>query len=158
MSLKEKCPQAKPSQILLTATDISTKAIDKCKSGVYSNLEAQRGLPISLLMKYFDNQDDGSWKAKSELTSQVNYGFFNLLTDNYPLNKYDVIFCRNVLIYQDKENKDAIMHNLYAALKPGGFLLMGAGESMIGSTVEFNQKSYSNMMVFRKPEQFKKAA
>lgn len=158
MSLREKCPKLKSHQLIFNASDISTKALEKARSGNYSNLEVQRGLPITLMMKYFENQDDGSWSAKSDLLSHVKYSSFNLLTDSYPLNKYDIIFCRNVLIYQDKQNKDKIMHKLYAALKPGGYLLMGAGESMIGATVDFEQETHSNMMVFKKPESFNKAA
>lgn len=158
MSLREKCPQLKPHQVIFNASDISTKALEKAKSGNYTNLEVQRGLPINLLMKYFTNDEDGSWTVTSDLLSKINYSSFNLLSGAYPINKYDIIFCRNVLIYQDKENKDMIMHKLYQALKPGGYLLMGAGESMIGSTVTFDQETHSNMMVFKKPESFTKAA
>ena len=125
---------------------------------MYTNLEVQRGLPITLLMKYFDNQDDGTWVAKSELHSKINYQEFNLLTGQFPTMKYDIIFCRNVLIYQEMKNKNEIMQKLYDALKPGGFLLMGAGESMIGTTVEFKQETHSNMMVFRKHENLIKSA
>ena len=152
MSIKENCPQVKNHQIVFEASDISTQALEKCRKGNYTNLEVQRGLPITLLMKYFDNEEDGTWTAKPELHKRVTYKSFNLLTGAYPVNKFDVIFCRNVLIYQDKENKDMIMHKLYNALKPGGYLIMGAGESMIGTTVTFEQESLSNMMVFVKPK------
>lgn len=152
MAIKENCPQIKDSQIIFEASDISSKALEKAQSGNYTNLEVQRGLPITLLMKYFDNKEDGSWTAHSALHSRIKYKSFNLLDGSYPVNKFDIILCRNVLIYQDKENKDMIMHKLYNALKPGGYLIMGAGESMIGTTVTFGQESLSNMMVFRKAD------
>jgi chemotaxis protein methyltransferase CheR len=158
MAIKEKFPHLKDHQINLMASDISTKALDKAKKGNYTNLEVQRGLPITLLMKYFDNQEDNTWTVHSDLLNRIKYESFNLLTGLYPINKFDVIFCRNVLIYQDKDNKDKIMHKLYDALKPGGHLLMGAGESMIGTTVDFAQESLSSMMVFKKSNGMLKAA
>jgi chemotaxis protein methyltransferase CheR len=151
MSIREHCPTVKDAQIRFNATDISTKALAKAKSATYTNLDVQRGLPVNLLMKYFDNNEqDGSWTAKPSIANGVQYGEFNLLTGSFPISKYDVIYCRNVLIYQDAENKDKIMHNLLSALKPNGFLIMGAGESMIGTSVTYTQESLSGMMVFRK--------
>lgn len=133
------------------ATDISSKALAKASSGQYTNLDVQRGLPIQLLVKYFDSVANNEWKAKPELHSKVKYSEFNLLTGRYPLNKYHVIFCRNVLIYQDKENKNAILEKLSDALRPGGFLILGAGESLIGTGMNLDQITLSNCMVFQKP-------
>ena len=159
MSIKENLPKLKDSQIRFSATDISSKALAKAKSATYTNLDVQRGLPINLLMKYFDNNEqDGSWTAKSDLAKGVQYGEFNLLSGIFPFSKYDVIYCRNVLIYQDAENKDQIIHNLLKALKPNGYLIMGAGESMIGTTVSYTQETLSGMMVFRKEGAVKVAA
>lgn len=150
MSISEKCPTLSLNQINFEATDISENALAKAKSGTYSNLDVQRGLPIDLLVKYFENNEkDSSWSVKSDLLKHVDYSEFNLLTGMFPVNKYDVIFCRNVLIYQDSQNKDKIIHQLLSALKPHGYLIMGAGESMIGTTVKYTQETISGMMVFR---------
>ena len=157
MSIMENNPTLSTSQLEIYATDISSKALDKCRSGNYSNLEVQRGLPITMLMKYFDNEEDGSWTAKKSLSSKIHYDEFNLLTSVYPQNRYDIIFCRNVLIYQDQENKDKILHKMLESLRPGGYFIMGAGESLIGTTVSMDQNTLSDMMVFRKPE-FRKTA
>lgn len=151
MSLKDLCPDLKHEQLKVDATDISQQALDKCKTGAYSQLEVKRGLPEHYLNKYFTHNNDSLWKANQEILSLIDYGHFNLLTDTFIANKYDIVFCRNVLIYQDKENRERIIQNLYTTLKPGGFLLMGAGESMIGSKVNFEQITFSNMMVFQKP-------
>lgn len=158
MTLLEKYPYLNNLKLDIFASDISRKALDKCKGANYTNLEVQRGLPINNLMKYFDNMPDGSWTAKKEVTKYIAYDYFNLLTGNFPSDAYHVIFCRNVLIYQDKENKEKIMKNLFKSLKPGGYLIMGAGESLIGSEVDLHQQTVGNSMFFRKPKQNSKAA
>ncbi|MDH5415369.1 MAG: protein-glutamate O-methyltransferase CheR, partial [Flavobacteriaceae bacterium] len=134
----------------LDATDISSKALDKCKSGVYTGLDVQRGLPIQLLMKYFINANDNQWTAKPELLGRVSYDSFNLLTGNFPFQKYHIIFCRNVLIYQNQANKHKIMEKLTDALKTGGYLILGAGESLVGMNVGLKTKTVANCMVFQK--------
>ncbi|MBT4793536.1 MAG: protein-glutamate O-methyltransferase CheR [Halobacteriovoraceae bacterium] len=140
------------------ATDISTKALSKAKSGLYTGLDVQRGLPIQLLMKYFEQKEDNEWQAKSEILSKVNYSSFNLFTGPFVPEKYHVIFCRNVLIYQDTENKVEILHKLAKTLKPGGFLILGAGESLIGTKTDLAQKSLQNSMVFQRPNETSTAA
>lgn len=140
------------------ASDISSKILDRAQEGVYSSLEVQRGLPVQNLVKYFE-KGDNSWSMKKELKDKITFGFFNILKDVYPVNKYDVIFCRNVLIYQDKENKQIILDNLYQALKPGGCLIFGAGESLIGFETGFKSELNDGLMCFVKPDQsIKKAA
>ncbi len=132
------------------ATDISTKALAKCEAGIYTGLDVQRGLPIQLLMKYFESAGENLWKAKLEILDSINYGSFNLFTGHFPLNKYHVIFCRNVLIYQNQENKMEILKSLATCLKPGGFLILGAGESLVGMDSILVQKNLGNCMVFTK--------
>lgn len=158
MTLKENFPQVNSSSVSLLATDISSEALNKCKSGTYSNLEVQRGLPIELLMKYFKNNSNDTWTANSDLMDLVYYDYFNLLDGYFPVNQYHVIFCRNVLIYQNIENKQKIMEKLYNSLKPGGYLVMGAGESLIGSNVKLEHENVGQSMFFKKPELLLKAA
>ncbi|MAX66770.1 MAG: chemotaxis protein CheR [Halobacteriovoraceae bacterium] len=151
MSLKEKFGDS--LNFSLKATDISSKALKKATDGVYSNLDVQRGLPVQLLVKYFESVENSQWKVKSELSKHVSYSSFNLLTDIFERNKFHVVFCRNVLIYQNPENKQEILSNIYHALKPGGFLVMGAGESLIGTNIQLEQKSLSGCMVFQRPKE-----
>lgn len=150
MSIKENYPQF--DQFNIDATDISKTILEKAQSGVYNSLEAQRGLPIQLLVKYFTQVENNCWQVKPEILAKIKYSEFNLFSKNFPINKYDVIFCRNVLIYQNQENKNKILENLYTSLKPGGYLLMGAGESLIGSQIKLDQESLEGTMVFRKAE------
>ncbi len=139
-------------RIKIKATDISSRALQKAKEATYDDIEVRRGLSESLLHKYFTARSDKLWKFKQEYCSGINFAFFNLLTDSYPISTYEVIFCRNVLIYQNRDNKEQILKKLFTALRPGGYLILGSGESLIGFSVAFKQKKMGNMIVFQKPE------
>lgn len=134
----------------LDASDISEQALKKAKSGEYTGLDVQRGLPITLLVKYFESVNDGSWKAKMELLKWINFSSFNLFVGPFKENYYDIIFCRNVLIYQNQENKQMILQSLHRSLKPGGVIIMGAGESLIGIKSDLEQVSLENGIIFQK--------
>lgn len=136
--------------IQIDASDISDQALEKCRKGIYTGLDVQRGLPIQLLLKYFDSLDNGEWKIKPEISSKISYAKFNLFTGIFKNHFYDIIFCRNVLIYQNQKNKEEILRSLYAALKPGGIIFMGAGESLIGIDSQLKQKVLKNGIVFQK--------
>lgn len=155
MSIKE-AGITKPFSI--DASDISDQALTKAKSGVYTGLDVQRGLPIQLLVKYFDAVEGGSWRAKSEIHSPITYSKFNLFNGLYKRDYYDVIFCRNVLIYQNQENKQMILEKLTSSLRPNGIILMGAGESLIGIKSELKQTSLENGIVFQKNLESKSVA
>ncbi len=131
------------------ASDISSEALAKAKKGLYSGLEVQRGLPANLLIQYFTQEGD-NWQIGSKFTSKVQFKSFNLLTGTFPADTYHVIFCRNVLIYQDMENKKAILENIYKSLKVGGLLFMGAGESLIGVNLPMEQKELGKAFCYRK--------
>jgi len=151
MTIREKCPKLPTTQVSLESTDVSEEALTKAKAGNYSNLDVQRGLAITLLVKYFNSIDeDDSWTAKPNLISGVSYEKLNLHSDIYPIGKYDIIFCRNVLIYQSQENKNLILEKMYNALKPGGYFIMGAGESLIGSTCKLVPVRHFESLLFKR--------
>jgi chemotaxis protein methyltransferase CheR len=159
MSILEAYPQFNIQNLSIDASDISSKVLAKAKAGIYDGLEVQRGLPITTLMKYFEQNADEHWAIAEKVKSRVRFFEFNLFSGIFPIQKYDVVFCRNVLIYQSPENKKKILNNIYSALKPGGYLLMGAGESLIGMNSELKQVSVEGGMVFQKPtSQFLKVA
>lgn len=118
------------------ATDISTEVLDTAKKGEYSQFEVQRGLPIQMLMKYFEQKGD-RWFLKPEIKSMVQYKYFNLLTPMAMLGKFDIIFCRNVLIYFDRETKATVLQNMSALLPPDGMLMLGGAETVLGITEAF---------------------
>lgn len=138
MSLESFGENLNVSKFNLEASDISQNALQKAKKGLYTGLEVQRGLPANLLIKYFEQVND-DWQIKKELLNKVQFKSLNLLTDNFPLSQYHIIFCRNVLIYQDMDNKRKILSKICDALKPGGLMFMGAGESLIGVDIPMKQ-------------------
>ncbi|WP_047309835.1 CheR family methyltransferase, partial [Rhodopseudomonas palustris] len=98
MLLKEKAAELAGWRIEIIATDLSPEVLEKCKAGLYTQFEVQRGLPIQLLVKYF-KQVGTMWQLNADVRSMVQFRQFNLLQDFTALGKFDVIFCRNVLIY-----------------------------------------------------------
>jgi chemotaxis protein methyltransferase CheR len=138
------------SRLSISGSDISTEALKRAQSATYNGLEAQRGLPIAMLMKFFTQGENETWKFDSQLAAKAKFFEFNLLTGNFPKEAYHVIFCRNVLIYQNTENKKIILDNLYLSLKPGGYLFLGTGESLIGIDNKYERVAFENGTVYRK--------
>jgi chemotaxis protein methyltransferase CheR len=117
----------------IVATDVSDTALGRARSGRYNQFEIQRGLPIRRMMRWFDG-DGGDWVAKAELLRLIQFRRMNLVTDRPPPGKFDVVLCRNVLIYLSTPTKVAVFAMLAEALAPGGTLVLGAGETVIGQT------------------------
>lgn len=137
-------------QITLKGTDISKEALSKCQSGIYDMPEIQRGLPTIYLIKFFDQIAETRWVVKPSIKKHVQFSEFNLLTGNYPKEEYDIIFCRNVLIYQSVENKEIILRKMYESLRAGGFLILGAAENTIGLKTLFKANAIDGYMFYRK--------
>lgn len=130
----------KPITYQLTATDFAKKAIDYAEAGIYSDLQVKQGLPPEYLARHFSQSKAGDfpvWTVDSGLRRNINFRRLNLLDSFDLLPRFHVILCRNVLIYQSIENKKMILKKLHQRLEPGGYLLMGAGESLIGLTDDF---------------------
>jgi len=119
--------------IEILATDISTDVLEKAKSGLYTQFEVQRGLPIQLLLKYF-KQDGDQWRLSQELRDMVQFRKHNLLDDFSSLGMFDAIFCRNVMIYFDTKTKQDVLSRISRALVKDGHLLLGAAETVVGFT------------------------
>ena len=118
----------------ILGTDLAKKVIDKAKLGIYSQFEAQRGLPIQLLLKYFTSLPDTTWQLKENIRGMVQFKTHNLLDDYTALGKFDVIFLRNVLIYFDDATKAQITAKMARTLHPHGTLIIGATESLVDPT------------------------
>lgn len=117
----------------ILATDVSEGALARARAGRYTQFEVQRGLPIRRLLQWFDQAGD-DWVAKPELTRTVQYRRLNLVADTPPPGRYDLVMCRNVLLYLAPAMKARVFASLAAALRPGGILVLGAGETVIGQT------------------------
>src|SRR5205807_6805310 len=136
MSLKEMGAALTGWRVEIVATDLSQEVLEKSKAGLYSQFEVQRGLPIQLLVKYF-KQVGELWQINPDIRAMVQHRQFNLLHDFSQLGVFDLIFCRNVLIYFDQETKTNIFNRLAKAVEPDGFLVLGAAETVIGLTNVF---------------------
>lgn len=136
MILKEFGPQLPNWTFKILGTDLSNEVLEKAKTGVYSQFEVQRGLPINLLVKWF-KQTGEAWTIDSAIRAMVRYQNFNLLDSFAPLGKFDVVFMRNVLIYFDRETKKDILERTAALMPEDGFLVLGAAETVVGLTDAF---------------------
>lgn len=134
--MKEKWEMWKDWRIEIIGTDISAKILDKARRGQYSQFEVQRGLPVQMMIKYFEQKGD-LWELSEDVRSMVQYRELNLLETFDGMGKFDVIFCRNVLIYFDTDNKAAVLDRMYEHLAPDGSVFLGAAETVLGITDRF---------------------
>lgn len=118
--------------VQIVATDLSGSMLTACKSGEYDSLAMGRGLSQDRLQRYFDPKGPGRWAVKAPIKSRVEFRAINLLESYAALGKFDVVFCRNVLIYFSAEVKKDILTRIHATLKPGGYLFLGASEALNG--------------------------
>ncbi len=119
----------------IMATDLSPTAISKAKQGRYTQFEVQRGLPVDLLVAHF-TQDGTHWVVSDTIKRMVKFSQFNLLGNFGSVGAFDVIYCRNVLIYFDGETKRQVLTSLSKVIKPDGYLVLGAADTVIGSNGE----------------------
>lgn len=131
MILEENAAKLAGWKIEIVGTDLSDGVLEKARKGVYSQFEVQRGLPTPMLLRHF-NQIGDSWQISEQMRQKVQFRQLNLLQDFNSLGKFDIIFCRNVLIYFDTARKQDILTRMSRILAPDGFLLLGASESLIG--------------------------
>ncbi|PSU32133.1 CheR family methyltransferase [Photobacterium lutimaris] len=125
------------SPVQITATDISQTMLETCRSGAYDNLALSRGLSMERRRMFFEDNGDGRLKVNDKVKRMVNFRPQNLKDSYALLGKFDVIFCRNVLIYFSPEMKAKVLNQMAASLNPGGYLLLGASESLTGLTDRF---------------------
>lgn len=136
MILKEESARLAGWKVEIVATDLSTEILSKAKDGLYSQFEVQRGLPIQLLMKYFD-QEGEKWRISEEIRKMVSYRPFNLLENPTPLGTFDVVFCRNVLIYFDQATKGQVLSRIAQIMPADGYLYLGGAETVLGISDSF---------------------
>ena len=130
-------------------SDISERVIARAREGLYSELEVQRGLSDSLLTKYFSKVGE-KWKASSKLMDHLHYQKQNLLEPFHNREKFNIVLCRNVLIYQNIEKKKEILAKISEVIISGGYLVLGAGESLIGLSHDFEQEVIDGAVFYRK--------
>jgi chemotaxis protein methyltransferase CheR len=136
MTLKAMGAQLAGFRVDILATDLSGEVLERAKNGIYTQFEVQRGLPIQLLVKYF-SQVGETWQVAPELRGMVQFRPLNLLNDFTPLGSFDLVFCRNVLIYFDQPTKTSVLNRLARQMPADGYLLLGAAETVVGLTDAF---------------------
>lgn len=136
MVLKEMGSVLDNWRVEIVATDISRAMLDKARTGLYTQFEVQRGLPIAMLMKHFRQAGD-KWEIDPAIRSMVEYEEFNLLNDPKNMGQFDIVFCRNVLIYLDPPTKTRVLDSVWNLMPPDGVLYMGGAETVMGVTARF---------------------
>ncbi len=136
MVMKEQAAKLTGWSHEIIATDISTEMLVKAGNGIYSQFEVQRGLPIQMLLKYFKKAND-AWEIDPALRDMVTFKEFNLLNDPKVLGTFDVVFCRNVLIYFDQPTKTLILDWISRMIPADGRLFLGGAETVLGITDKF---------------------
>lgn len=140
MILKDMGAQLAGWRVEIVATDISEPVLEKSRAGIFSQFEVQRGLPIQMLVKHF-KQSNEVWQLSPEIRAMVQFKQLNLLHDFAHLGKFDVIFCRNVLIYFDPETKSNVLKRISGVIERDGILVLGAAETVVGLSSDFNPHS-----------------
>ncbi|WP_417694421.1 CheR family methyltransferase [Roseibium sp.] len=134
--LKEAAAKMGGWRTRIVGTDLSQEVLEKAKAGLYSQFEVQRGLPIQMLLKYFEQKGD-MWQISPSLRAMVEWRKLNLLENFNHLGEFDILFCRNVLIYFDQPTKVEILNRLAKMLPEDGYLVLGAAETVVGLTDAF---------------------
>jgi len=134
-------------KIDILGTDFSSKTVERARSGTYQQIEVNRGLPANLLVKYF-RRSALDWQLSEAVRRMVRFETFDLRKSMRALGPFDLVFCRNVMIYFDSETKMKIMKELHGTLFRGGWLLLGGAESVIGLDEWFDRQTMGNMTIF----------
>ena len=136
MILKDHATKLAGWKVEIVGTDISHTILERAKEGVYTQFEVQRGLPAKYLVQYFKKEND-LWMISDELKRMVSYRFYNLLDSPVALGTFDIVYCRNVLIYFDPPTKTKVLDGMAKIMVPNGFLILGAAETIFGLTDSF---------------------
>jgi len=145
------CAMEAGVQVDIQALDLSAQAIEKAKSGVYTQFEVQRGLRSRQLIRWFERSED-LWRVSDRLRSGVRFGQANLMDGVGQTGRFDLIFCRYVLAEMTPQARRRVVEALDAALEPAGFLFLGEGESVPEAQLAFRQVAGQKSMYVRKPQ------
>ena len=123
-------------KVEIVGTDIARDQLTRAREGIYSQFEVQRGLPVQMLMRYF-RKDENNWRIADAIRGMAQFREYNLLTDLRPLGQFDIVFCRNVLIYFDQPTKARVLDAIAGLMPPDGLLYLGGAETVLGITARF---------------------
>lgn len=148
MLMRENFPELLSWKINFIASDISEEMLERCRKGIYNQLEINRGLPATMMVKYFERHGT-EWQIKEEMRKLIDFRLINL-SENLPfMPKIDLIMMRNVLIYFDVDMKKKILGNIRGLLKPDGYLFLGAAETTLNLDESFERMNYKQSGCYR---------
>jgi chemotaxis protein methyltransferase CheR len=136
MILAESKAQLGARKVEIVGTDIAHEPLSRAREGQYTQFEVQRGLPVQYLMKYF-KKEEPHWRLSPTIRQMAQFREYNLLGDLRPLGRFDIVFCRNVLIYFDQSTKTKVLEAMAAQMPPDGMLYLGGAETVLGITSRF---------------------
>lgn len=137
MALTERCEATGAPMPEIVATDVSEAALGRARAGRFNQFEIQRGLTAQRMLRWFEAQPDGDWIADPALLRAVTFRRLNLAASPWPIGSFDIVLCRNVLLYLAPATKTEVFGRLAATLREDGLLVLGAGETVIGQTSQF---------------------
>ncbi len=143
-------PGSFPRGVQITGTDISSTMLEHCKYGHYDSLALARGLSAERKRQFFEPGDNGMLKVKDNVKKLVNFRPLNLLNSYSLMGRFDIVFCRNVLIYFSPEVKTQILSQIHGVLNPKGYLYLGASESLSGLNQNFDMLRCNPGIVYQK--------
>ena len=146
--LKELLPDLKKYNIRLLGTDISDEAVAKASYGKYNKFEIERGLDEGVLRKYF-NQNSNYWKIRDDIRAMVAFKKMNLMDPFIGIGRFDVIFCRNVAIYFNMEDRKRLFEKIASVLEPDGYLIIGSTESLTGICPMFEPQRHLRSVFYQ---------
>jgi chemotaxis protein methyltransferase CheR len=133
--------------VQILGTDFSAKVVERARSGTYQQIEVNRGLPVALLVKYF-RRSGLDWQISDAVREMVRFETIDLRQSMRTLGPFDMVFCRNVMIYFDNETKRKIMKELHSTLFRGGWLLLGGAETVVQLEEQFERLKVGNVTVY----------
>ncbi len=137
-------------KIKILGTDLSRRMLERARAARYLQIEVNRGLPVACLVKYF-TKSGLEWQLKDEVRRMVEFASFDLRQSMSAMGPFDVVFCRNVLIYFDMEAKKKILEGIHGALFRGGYLLLGGSETTLNLTARFQPKVFGQTVFYQAP-------
>ena len=150
LEYQQRNPGAFTRGVQVIGTDISSTMLEHCKYGHYDSLALARGLSAERKRQFFENGDNGMLKVKDQVKKMVNFRPLNLLNSYSLMGRFDIVFCRNVLIYFSPEIKAQIISQIHGTLNDGGYLFLGASESLSGLSDNFNMIRCNPGIVYQK--------
>jgi chemotaxis protein methyltransferase CheR len=148
MLLLEHFPQLADWTVSILATDLSPTVLNRAREGAYSQLEVNRGLPASYLVKYFTKQED-KWRLKDEVKKRVEFRPMNLIQPWPVMPPFDLVLIRNVMIYFDVDTKKTILRKIRNCLLPHGYLFLGTAETTTNLDPEYQPVSFGKSVVYK---------